>query len=300
MNKIYIKAIIPSALLGFILISLVGSGHSETLDKFKPEILELSKSETSYFPTEYSGSSNIVFSPDVYVYQDSSVPFNGKQIILLHGLRGTHNDLFSVPAYDKFINDVLAKGWRVIMFDLPFAESYFFEDGGTAYNQAYVEKLHQTMKYLDEQYHDFDLTVLGGISWGGLHSLIGAEEVHVFKGYFAILPDIKIGALTEFAGMIVPDFTPDKGSLDLQDLRGYIAFNTTDERVHYEDTVDFVNSLEDISALLKLRIYDSGGHTITGNLDYLVIWLEKTFKREIFYHNFQNDESPIRDRALEN
>jgi hypothetical protein len=84
---------------------------------------------------------------------------------------------------------------------------------------------------------------------------------------------MKIGVLTEFKDKEAPYFDPTTGFENLK-YPGLIAWNTSDERVGYKEAVDFSNNLFKLKAPLDTVSYSTGGHSVVGNLDYVVKFLE--------------------------
>lgn len=221
--------------------------------------------------------SKAFFSPDNFMYQNPAVPFNGHRLILIHGALypGANHDnaMMNVPAYKGLVDSLANRGWQVVEFDLPSQPiQNQWADSGKAYRNAFLSKVRQAETWASETYGKADYSV-GGISYGGLHALIAAEYLPEFTHYFAVLPVMKIGVLSEFTGREAPEFDATLRYLNLAEKRGYLAWNTSDERVGYQHTKNLYLGLRKLGAAVKDSTYKSGGHSIVGNLDYLLPFL---------------------------
>jgi hypothetical protein len=215
----------------------------------------------------------VQFSPDIFILRDATIPFSGKRLVYLHGLRGNHNDLLKEPAHGKLATDLVASGWQVVMFDLPFTEGKFFSDGGAAYRK----KIQEAMRDVDARSGVSSVNVIGGISFGGLHAFIGTADGPEFSGYFAILPIIYINSLVEFYGTAVPILNPLADVTHLSNRPGFVVWGSQDERINFRNTEALFNLLVKGNAPIKGLSYRGGEHSIMGDLDFIRNWLIQSF-----------------------
>jgi pimeloyl-ACP methyl ester carboxylesterase len=223
-----------------------------------------------------------LFADTNFLYSDPLVKFSGKRLIYIHGgFLSTSNHLTALmnsKCNINFVDSLSALGWQVIEFDLPNKKpvSDYWEDGGKAYVRAYESKLHQVVKWSEKFLGHADNYFIGGVSFGGLHALYGAEHFPVFKKYFALLPVIKLNASHEFSHyQSVPDFDPAETYTKLKNTDGFLFWNKSDTRVDYRLTHELYVKLKSIGAPIDSLTASSGGHTVPDNLDFLIHFLQR-------------------------
>lgn len=263
-----------------ILASLIFifSCEENKIDKGNIVIINNLKFDLNKIDTSYRS----LFTDSNFVYSNPEKKFVGKRLIFIHGcVYGIYNHLTCLmndPVNISFVDSLSNMGWQVIEFDLPNKKtvSDYWSDGGLAYSKAYISKLTQVVLWAEKTYGHCDDYYIGGISQGGLHSLYGAQNLKVFKKYFAILPVTKLNILTEFSTYRdVPYFDPTSDCTSLLYSKGYISWNTTDERVGYKDTEKMFNDIVKLGGVVDATVYRTGGHTIIGNLDPVITFLQK-------------------------
>lgn len=217
------------------------------------------------------------------MYNNPKKKFIGKRLIFIHGcVYGIYNHLTCLmndPVNVNFVDSLSNSGWQIIEFDLPNKKpiSDYWSDGGLAYSKAYISKLTQVILWAEKTYGHCDDYNIGGISQGGLHSLYGAEKLKVFKKYFGILPVIKLNSLTEFSAYAdVPYFDPSTDYTSLLYSKGYISWNTTDDRVGYKNTEALFNHIIKSGGEVDTVVYNAGGHAIVGNLNPVITFLKSS------------------------
>jgi len=227
-------------------------------------------------------SYTILFADTNFLYSDSLVKFSGKRLIYIHGgILGVCNHLttlMNTKCHIDFVDSLSALGWQVIEFDLPNKKpvSDYWEDGGKAYARAYISKLNQVVKWSEKFLGHANNYFIGGVSFGGLHALYGAEHFPVFKKYFALLPVIKLNALDEFSHyQNVSDFDPADTYRKLEYADGFLFWNTSDTKVDYLLTQELYVNLKNIDAPIDTMTASLGGHTVPDNLDFLIRFLQR-------------------------
>jgi hypothetical protein len=225
-----------------------------------------------------------LFTDSNFIYNNPRKKFSGKRLIFIHGCvygNADHiNCLMNTPVNVGFVESLSNLGWQVIEFDLPNKKqvSDYWSDGGSSYSKAYISKLTQVILWAEKNYGHCNNYVIGGISHGGLHSLYGAEKLKVFKKYFAILPVTKLTLLTEFSSYEdVPYFDPTTDYESLLYSKGYMTWNTTDERVGYKDAEKMFENIRKSGGEVDSTVYKSGGHAFS-TLDPVMAFLKKRMK----------------------
>ncbi len=185
------------------------------------------------------------------------------------------------PAYAALAYELNAQGWQVIEFDLPVFNPNYFADGGAAYAQAYANKLNQAMAWADLNYGQASVNVIGGISYGSIHTMMGVALLNKdFNGWFGVLAFTHLNDLDEMSDVYAPFFDPSQAQATktLASIPGYLVWNTTDDRVGDTDAINLFNNLTLMNANIQNHVYTEGGHTIdNGNLDYIYSWLINNF-----------------------
>jgi len=217
---------------------------------------------------------DIVFDDTNYAYVDNTVHQVGKRLIFIHGtIDGDHTMLLESPQYHKIITDLVAAGWQVILFDCPPKTANSFFDGGKAYKEAYIAKLRQALDWAETNVGHVTTNVIGGVSWGGAHALIGAALVPDFNAYFGLLPLTQISWLTELRGISTPSFDPFSLVPQLASKRGYFEYGTADFRVNFTLTMNLISMLQQWQAPVSYKAYEGIGHSAPANIDSLTQWV---------------------------
>jgi pimeloyl-ACP methyl ester carboxylesterase len=209
--------------------------------------------------------SEVKFDQANYAYDNMAVPQLGKRLIFLHGLRLDHNYLVNTPGYRVVIDNLVANGWQVVLFDLPYAKPEMFADGGKTYRAAYQAKLNQAIDWAETNVGHCTVNTIGGESYGGLHALMGAAMDSRFSGYMADIPVTKIEVLKEFDGATAPSFNPLNESIT---ARGFVSFGTNDGVVGSDNIERLVSQLP---AVQINRIVGMGHevHDLSANAQFL-------------------------------
>lgn len=176
-----------------------------------------------------------------YTQYPSQIASNGKRVYLIHGFRGDRS-AYEHPVFKPFVDDLTASGYEVITFDIPYTyPDYFNHDGGASYRAKYEEQL-RTIEAQVNLDHGLLTNIIGGFSFGGLHSMMGMSIASdLFVGYFAILPVVHMDALVEMQGTVAPLFNPMNELATLEQYPGLISWGTQDFRVNFLYSVDLVN-----------------------------------------------------------
>lgn len=184
----------------------------------------------------------LVFNTSYTRYEALNVS-NGKRVYLIHGFRGDRS-AYEHPVFKPFVDDLTASGYEVITFDIPYTfPDYFNHDGGASYRAKYEEQL-RTIEAQVNTDHGLLTNIIGGFSFGGLHSMMGMSIASdLFVGYFAILPVVHMDALVEMQGTVAPLFNPMNELATLEQYPGLISWGTNDLRVNYQYSIDLVAML---------------------------------------------------------
>jgi predicted esterase len=214
--------------------------------------LSISCSHTSVAPMVFDNTYNVL--------KDDSVAFNGKRIYLIHGFRG--NSSSYTRGNLKVLTDYLmANGYQVITFNLPYTERYFFEDGGLAYRNLYKTRLEELRAQVDTDLGPAAKNIIGGFSFGGLHAMMGISiTTGLFDSYLAMLPVTRINVLAEMSGINSDQFNPFFEENVLKNFSGKMCWGTADMRVDYRLTITLASDLTGLGANLDTTEFVGLGH----------------------------------------
>jgi pimeloyl-ACP methyl ester carboxylesterase len=219
----------------------------------------------------------LAFASENYAYTNPSVPQVGKRLIMLHGLHGSHTALLAIHGAAQMMTDLADHGWQVVLFELPYTQAAWFLDGGVAYRRAYQAKLEQAMTWADTTLGQVTVTVIGGVSFGGLHALMAPSLHPGVTGYLAVLPVVAVGALTEFAGFSTPAFDPRQDVTRLAAIPGHVEWGTSDTRVDYRLTVELVAQIIQAGGQVSVREWAGLAHTGLPSWGSVSTWVRDTF-----------------------
>lgn len=196
-----------------------------------------------------SEEKEIQFSDQNYAFVNTAVPQVQKRLIFLHGIDGSHRDIITVPGYKALVDSLMNSGWQVIAFDLPKSRPTTFDDGGESYRAKYASKLKQAIQWADTNVGVAHVNVIGGISFGGLHALMGAAIEPAINGYFADVPMTKVEAFSS-RWTHSPAFSPFYQIQRLSSIPGHFDYGDRDQVVGYQHTIELA-SLIGPSAIIR-------------------------------------------------
>jgi pimeloyl-ACP methyl ester carboxylesterase len=173
---------------------------------------------------------------------------NGKRAYLIHGSISYDRSQWEHSAFRPFIDGLLNQGYEVVTFDRPTIHREYFIDGGLEYREGFENQLRTI--YADAELNHGSMTsITGGFSLGGLHSMIAAVDcADLFTAYFAILPVVRMDALSELQGMPLGFFNPQIHAIELSQMSGLISWGTLDYRVDWTQSRDLSAGISNINA----------------------------------------------------
>lgn len=197
-----------------------------------------------------------------YTRHESTIASNGKRVYLIHGSLRYDRSQWDHPIFKPFVDGLTSNGFEVITFDLPHFYSEYFFDGGLNYRAKFEQQL-RTIIENAELVHGHMNSIVGGFSFGGLHSMIAMADISdIFTAYFAILPVVEMTALSELKNMPSSHFNPKNEVHILETKPGLISWGTQDFRVNYQHSIDLVNSM-DQTKLTAIEYVGLGHETTT-------------------------------------
>lgn len=217
------------------------------------------------------------FSPQNFIYNTPN--WNGKRFIFIHGSFDTNHvdGLMSNPDWYNIVRTLNNLGWQVIEFDRPSGDvDQFNSDNGQSYAQNYSNKLDQIVSCTDATYGKATQWSIGGVSYGGLHTLMGVIlKPNFFYKYLALVPVVEIGWLTQFNGYEPSYFDPTLSPQSFKNVQGYIGYSTNDMTVNFILTQNFITQIRNFGANVQITQFINAGHTTSGDLTPLANWLNQ-------------------------
>jgi len=163
---------------------------------------------------------------DSFVIKAASTPVG--RLYYIHGYYNTIDSFRQMQYPAQLEAQFHAKGWEIVYIDWPalnpaIGASTFSSDQG----KAYVDSFKSFMTKLDASLAPVPKTVIGGFSFGGIHSVWAAEAIHA-DAVFAMQPVVIVSALTEFKGL---DTTYADMASHVIPQNFWMAYGTLDDRV---------------------------------------------------------------------
>lgn len=154
------------------------------------------------------------------------------RVILIPGMDGTAKAFLSIPLFRDLADGYRKLGADVVVLNTPIPRPCWFSDGGAAYRAALLRELDDVVADADRR-HGPRRTLIAGISYGGLHAMVGFATRH-FDGWQAGMSVTKLAALEELRTVgDVPDFDPFPLAAQIKRGPGYITWGGKDERVDH-------------------------------------------------------------------
>jgi hypothetical protein len=174
----------------------------------------------------------------------------------------------------KLMNDLNADGHQALLMPLPSSpNACYFADGGQQYRIGFQNALLAAIEAATVQHGPAKQNIVLGISYGGLHSLIGQASVGMIDAWIANMPVTKLNQLSEFASLgEVTSFDPFQEIEALTNTVGLIQFDPiNDSRVNGALTQQFANQL---GPGVKASAYPGVGHATTAAMtDEMRAWV---------------------------
>jgi hypothetical protein len=188
---------------------------------------------------------------------------SGKRVYLYYGLNSGGLSMWSNAPYSTMVANFRADGHSVVLASEaePQVAPCRFTNGGGQYREAFNSAINTMMNTVESTYGAADTNIIGGVSFGGLHAMMGATISGRFAAWFAHVPVVRIDALTEFSSVgDVKKFNPQYEVVGLSAKPGLLTWGTTDARVNYLLTIDLANQLPETVEKIG---YAGMGHTTT-------------------------------------
>lgn len=215
----------------------------------------------------------ITFSP-AYTYLAPTGMPSGKRIYLYYGLNsGGIASQWSSSPYSDLVANLRSAGDSVVFASEsePQVQLCKFANGGEQYRTQFNDAINTLMNTVESIYGNANKNIIGGISYGGLHALMGVVINGRFSAWFVHVPVTRLDALTEFAGVgDVRWFNPQYEIKALSAKAGFITWGTLDTRVNGNLTADIANQLP--NAVTKIS-YVQDHSTNMQNVTDMTNWL---------------------------
>lgn len=211
--------------------------------------------------------------PATYSYLAPTGPSSGKRAYLYYGLNSGGIDQWSTPPLSDLVSGLRLAGDEVVLASEaePQVNLCAYTNGGWQMREMFNASLNTLLDTI-EAAHGPATNIIGGISFGGLHAMMGSASNGRFSAWFAHVPVTRLDALTEFAGVgEVARFNPfhDVGALALK--TGYISWGTADTRVDWTLTKALADLLP--STVTKKEWTGQAHTTTSANVTDMLNWV---------------------------
>ncbi len=177
------------------------------------------------------------FSP-AYAFRPATGTPSGKRHYMCHGLNGSAATWDSEP-FLSVVTGLNAAGDECVLLNLPIAQACPFTNGGWQYREQFNTMLNAVLNDVETNRGVAVKSIIGGISYGGLHAMLGQASNGRFCAWWAHMTVTRIDALgasgnPELAGIgDVVRFNPFYEVTPLAIKPGYITWGTADTRVDW-------------------------------------------------------------------
>ena len=195
--------------------------------------------------------------------------WNGKRVYIFPGLDAQVSDNGATTALAQAVS---AAGSEAIVLPVPVPVACFFSSGGWQYRDGFVSAINSMMNAVESSRGAAAKSIAGGISYGGLHSMMAAASNGRFAAWFSHLPVTRIDALAEFPLVgDVPRFNPFFDSDSLAQSVGWISWGTADTRVNGALTKSLAQQFS--GSVSKVEYVGQDHSTNPGNIADMVGWI---------------------------
>lgn len=217
---------------------------------------------------------SLSFDDSKYQFIATDIPFSGRRFYLYSGFGYTAAQ-WSGPSYSVLMAYFKSAGHQVVLIGIPVPQQCFFSTGGWQYREQFVSQLNAIMNAVEAQHGPAVKNIAGGISFGGLHSMIAQANSGRIQAWWASLPVTRIDQLTEMASVgNVQRFNPFYDIPSLAGTTGLITWGTADSRTNYVLTKQLAGDMG--SKVTKIE-YPGQDHSTTPNQETDIInWIAST------------------------
>lgn len=149
----------------------------------------------------------------------------GPRVYLFSGFPGDKTQWSQEPQI-SLSNSLDAAGYQVVLLAVPVAMPELFVSYGKVYRLEFESYVRSTIEKIDAEY-GHRKSFVGGISYGGLHAIMAS---HMFDGWFAHLPVVRLDALTEMR--CIGDVSSFNPQFETITGRGRLSCGSSDTRVN--------------------------------------------------------------------
>ena len=197
------------------------------------------------------------------------------RVFLFPGMPGTSSQWTEQP--QRELRELLLQNEiEVISLAVPLASPGNFVKG-QAYRDGFSNYVRQTLGKVDHAHGRKGRTIVGGISYGGLHAMMAAALFPSdFTEWFASFPVVKLSALSGYAHLgEVKAFDPAQFSTALGQRRGLLMWGTSDSTVGWTATKEFFGKL-DRNLVTGIEYPDVPHQTSKEQVAEIVRWVGRT------------------------
>jgi pimeloyl-ACP methyl ester carboxylesterase len=223
--------------------------------------------------TKFTNSMKIEW-PHLYrVYEANQSCQYKKRIYMTYGF-GSDLSNYESGEFKPWLDALNQTCHQVIVFSQPSQSTDNLKDGGLAWSIAYNSYLGKLYDEVNLKYGLVHTNIIGGVSFGGLHALMGAIlRPDLFQVFFALKPVTDFQQLGELATIQDVYFNPLKNINSLRYLKGYISYDLSDNRVNGSLAQMLLQNIGS-PTIYGQQFFNSGHNSNANNLMPSILWLQ--------------------------
>lgn len=166
---------------------------------------------------------------------------------------------------------IIEKGYQVITFDCPQVDKNSFIDKGSSYRSNYIKYLNWLVETTDQESGMAIEKIIGGISFGGLHTLIAMEELNYFDRYFTVIGVIDPTILDRFKNLDMSNFSAINSSEHLLGKKGIMVWGDSDSATNPELSRTLYSQLSE--TVIGIEVSNNVHEVLQEHVSSVLNWL---------------------------
>lgn len=206
-------------------------------------------------------------------------PQGTRRVLLIHGMTTDHIQ-WCHDEPSGLVDHMWREGWQIIMIDLPATKGNSWQPLYDLLTPTYRGNFQHTVDtvfaYADTNLHPVTETIVGGISWGGLHALMTAAVEPSVSAYFTFIPVVDIIALHGFENYGLSNFAPANEIPYLATKKAFVYWGDADAVVDSNIQTSFVTTLQNYPNTIVEAHKQAGlGHALNDEMfNEAKVWVD--------------------------
>lgn len=218
--------------------------------------------------------------PNSYkIYEPLNLCAQKKRLYITHGFGG-NKDVYDTEPFADWIINIRQACFEIVSYDLPRGDyNRHFVNGGLDYKNSFVAYLTSLKSSIEQSRGLADINLVGGVSFGGLHSMMSVELIGGFDGFFSLKPVTDYTALYELTEKTTSEnFNVFNDYQNLAPVRGLIIYGDQDYRVNYRLTLYLKELLDALPSSNVSFVGLTEGHSSNPqNLQIIMNWINANY-----------------------